>query len=117
MITEVLIAVLALAAVALVLFVALVVGMRNEPAYDRLNARAPGPLATLTRRLLGASVRKPCRTGRRRRRDAARAMVRRRRLHTQPPRRRGQVTGPWSSRSHLSSSSPSRLGCSTATAA
>jgi hypothetical protein len=58
MITEVLIAVLALAAIALVLFVALVVGMRNEPAYDRLNTSAPSPLALLTRRILGVSVRK-----------------------------------------------------------
>jgi hypothetical protein len=59
MFATVLILVLGLAAFALVLFVAMVVGMRNEPAYDRLNTRAPSLLATLTRRMLGVSVRTP----------------------------------------------------------
>ncbi len=59
MIAVVLIVILALAAVALVLFVALVVGMRSEPTYDQLSNRAPSPLAALTRRMLGVSVRKP----------------------------------------------------------
>ena len=58
MLTVVLILVLVLATVALVLFVALVVGMRNEPTYDQLGRRAPGPLAMLARRMLGVSVRK-----------------------------------------------------------
>jgi hypothetical protein len=51
--------VLVLAAVALVLFVGLVVGMRNEPTYNRLSTRAPSRLAMLTRRMLGVSVRTP----------------------------------------------------------
>jgi hypothetical protein len=59
MLAAVLIIVLALAAVALVLFVSLVVGMRNEPTYDQLSTRGPSPLATLARRMLGVSVRKP----------------------------------------------------------
>jgi hypothetical protein len=59
MLVAVLILVLGLAAVALVVFVAMVVGMRNEPTYDRLSTRAPSPLATLTRRVLGVSVRTP----------------------------------------------------------
>jgi hypothetical protein len=59
MFTTVLILVLVLAAVALVLFIALVVGMRNEPAYNQLSSRAPSLLSTLTRRMLGVSVRKP----------------------------------------------------------
>ena len=57
-----LIIVLVLAAIALALFVAMVVGMRNEPTYDRLDTRAPSPLATLTRRVLGVSVRAPITT-------------------------------------------------------
>lgn len=59
MLAAVVIIVLALAALALVLFVGLVVGMRNEPTYDQLSARAPSPLARLARRMLGVSVRKP----------------------------------------------------------
>jgi hypothetical protein len=59
MLATVLMLVLGLAAIALVLFVALVVGMRNEPSYDELSARPPGRLASLTRRMLGVSVRKP----------------------------------------------------------
>jgi hypothetical protein len=58
MLTAALALVLFLVAVALVLFVALLVGMRNEPTYARLDTRAPSMLATLTRRLLGVSVRK-----------------------------------------------------------
>jgi NADH:ubiquinone oxidoreductase subunit 6 (subunit J) len=59
MLAAVLIIVLALAATALALFVAMLVGMRTEPTYDRLSARAPSPLAMLTRRVLGVSVRTP----------------------------------------------------------
>jgi NADH:ubiquinone oxidoreductase subunit 6 (subunit J) len=59
MLAGVLILVLVLAAIALVLFVAMVVGMRNEPTYDELSTRPPSPLASLTRRMLGVSVRKP----------------------------------------------------------
>jgi hypothetical protein len=59
MLAAMLILVLALAAFGLVLFLALLIGMRNEPTYDELSTRAPSPLAALTRRMLGASVRKP----------------------------------------------------------
>jgi NADH:ubiquinone oxidoreductase subunit 6 (subunit J) len=59
MVAAMLIIVLVLAAIALALFVAMVVGMRNEPTYNRLNTRSPSPLATLTRRMLGVSVRTP----------------------------------------------------------
>jgi hypothetical protein len=59
MLAAVVIIVLALAAVALALFVGLVVGMRNEPTHDELSARPPSPLAKATRRMLGVSVRKP----------------------------------------------------------
>jgi hypothetical protein len=54
-----LILVLALAAFGLVLFVALLIGMRNEPTYGELSTSAPSPLAALTRHMLGVSVRKP----------------------------------------------------------
>jgi hypothetical protein len=59
MLAAVVLIVLALAALALALFGGLVVGMRNEPTYDELSARAPSPLARLARRALGVSVRKP----------------------------------------------------------
>ena len=59
MLAVALILVLALAAFGLVLFVALLVGMRNEPTYDELSTRPPSPLAALTRHMLGVSVRKP----------------------------------------------------------
>ena len=59
MLAVALILVLALAAFGLVLFAALLVGMRNEPTYGELSTSAPSPLAALTRHLLGVSVRKP----------------------------------------------------------
>jgi hypothetical protein len=59
MLAVALILVLALAALGLVLFVALLAGMRNEPTYDELSTSAPSPLAALARHLLGVSVRKP----------------------------------------------------------
>ena len=59
MLAGVLVLVLVLAGLGLVLFVALLAGMRNEPTYDELSTRAPSPLASLTRRMLGVSVRKP----------------------------------------------------------
>jgi hypothetical protein len=59
MLAAVVIIVLALVALALVLFVGLVVGMRNEPTYDQLSTKAPSPLARVARRTLGVSVRKP----------------------------------------------------------
>jgi hypothetical protein len=48
-----------LAALGLLGFLALLVGMRNEPTHDELSSRAPSLLAALTRRMLGVSVRKP----------------------------------------------------------
>ena len=54
-----LVLVLALAIVGLVLFVALLIGTRNEPTHYELSTRAPSQLAALTRRMLGVSVRKP----------------------------------------------------------
>jgi hypothetical protein len=59
MFAAMLIVVLALAALALAVFVALLIGMRNEPSHDELSSRAPSLLAALTRRTLGVSVRKP----------------------------------------------------------
>jgi len=59
MLATVLILVLVLAGLGLVLFVALLVGIRDEPTYDQLSTRAPSQLASLTRRMLGVSVRKP----------------------------------------------------------
>lgn len=58
MLAAALILVLALAVVGLVIFVALLVGMRSEPTYDELSPRAPSLLAALARRTLGVSVRK-----------------------------------------------------------
>jgi hypothetical protein len=48
-----------LAALGLVGFLALLIGMRNEPSHDELSSRPPSLLAALTRRALGVSVRKP----------------------------------------------------------
>jgi hypothetical protein len=59
MLAAALILVLALAAFGLVVFVALLIGMRNEPTYGELSTRPPSALAALTRRMLGVSVRKP----------------------------------------------------------
>jgi hypothetical protein len=59
MLAVALILILALAGFGLVFFVALLIGMRNEPTYYELGTRAPSPLAALARRMLGVSVRKP----------------------------------------------------------
>jgi hypothetical protein len=59
MFAAMLIGVLVLAALGLAVFVALLIGMRNEPSHDELSSRAPSLLAALTRRTLGVSVRKP----------------------------------------------------------
>jgi hypothetical protein len=61
MFAAIVIVVLALAALGLAGFVVLLVGTRNEPTHDELSSRAPSLLATLTRRRLGVSVRKPSR--------------------------------------------------------
>jgi len=50
-----------LAALGLLGFLALLVGMCNEPSHDELSSRAPSLLAAFTRRTLGVSVRKPSR--------------------------------------------------------
>jgi hypothetical protein len=62
MFAAIVIVVLALSTLGLVGFLALLVGMRNEPSHDELSSRAPSLLAALTRRTLGVSVRKPSRT-------------------------------------------------------
>jgi hypothetical protein len=59
MLTAVLTLVGALTALATLLFVAVVVGIRREPPYQELSSRAPGPVSAMVRRLLGVSVRKP----------------------------------------------------------
>ena len=59
MLAVALILILALAGFGLIFFVALLIGMRNEPTYYELGTRAPSPLAALARRMLGVSVRKP----------------------------------------------------------
>jgi hypothetical protein len=59
MVAAMLILVLILAVLGLAGFVALLIGMRNEPSHDELSSRAPSLLAALTRRTLGVSVRKP----------------------------------------------------------
>jgi hypothetical protein len=59
MLTAALVLVLALAALGLLFFSALLIGMRNEPAHGNLTTNAPSPLAAMTRRMLGVSVRKP----------------------------------------------------------
>lgn len=49
----------ALAAIAALLFVAVVVGIHQEPTYQELSSRPSGPIAAIARRLLGVSIRKP----------------------------------------------------------
>lgn len=61
MFAAMLIVISVLAALGLLGFFALLVGMRNEPTHDELSSRAPSLLAALTRRTLGVSVRKPSR--------------------------------------------------------
>jgi hypothetical protein len=62
MFAALLILVLVLAALGLLGFIALLIGMRNEPSHDELSSRPPSLLAALTRRMLGVSVRKPTAT-------------------------------------------------------
>jgi hypothetical protein len=59
MLVAVLIIILTLAAGGIAFFVALIIGIHNEPSYDELSVRAPTLLAALARRMLGATVRKP----------------------------------------------------------
>jgi hypothetical protein len=61
MFAAMLIVVLVLAVLVLLGFLALLVGMRNEPSHYELSSRPPSLLAALTRRALGVSVRKPSR--------------------------------------------------------
>jgi hypothetical protein len=59
MLTAVIALVFALAAIAAVLFVAVVVGIHREPAYTELSSRPSGPAVAMVRRLLGVYVQKP----------------------------------------------------------
>lgn len=59
MLTAVLATAAALAAIAAFLFVAVVVGIRQEPSDQELTSRASALIAAITRRLLGVYVRKP----------------------------------------------------------
>jgi hypothetical protein len=61
MFAAMLIVIPALAALGLLGFFVLLVGMGSEPTHDKLSSRAPSLLAALTRRALGVSVRKPSR--------------------------------------------------------
>lgn len=51
--------VFALAFFALVVFVAVVVGIQSERHYREMTTKAPGPVAAIVRRLLGVHVSKP----------------------------------------------------------
>jgi hypothetical protein len=55
MLTALVALVLAVAALAALLFALLVVGIRNEP-HDELRSHAPGPIAAMSRRMLGVYV-------------------------------------------------------------
>ena len=55
----VLVLVSALAILAVVLFVAVVLGIRSESGYREMSTRAERPLAVMVRRLLGVYVGKP----------------------------------------------------------
>ena len=59
MLTAVIALVFALAAIAAVLFVAVVVGIHREPSYRELSSRPSGPAVAMVRRLLGVYVQKP----------------------------------------------------------
>lgn len=52
----------ALAAIAALLFVAVVMGIHQEPAYQELSSRPSRPIAAIVRRLLGVYVGKPADT-------------------------------------------------------
>ena len=51
--------VIVISALVLILLVVVVVGIRREPPTAELSSRPPSPIADLTRRLLGAYVRRP----------------------------------------------------------
>jgi hypothetical protein len=55
----VLVLVMALAIVAVLMFVAVVLGIRSESGYREMSTRAQRPLAVMVRRLLGVYVGKP----------------------------------------------------------
>jgi hypothetical protein len=61
MLAAMLIVVAVRAALGLLGFLALLVGMRNEPPHYELSSRPPSLLAAFARRALGVSVRKPSR--------------------------------------------------------
>jgi hypothetical protein len=59
MLTALISLVIAISALVLILFRVVVVGIRREPPTAELSSRPPSPIAGLTRRLLGAYVRRP----------------------------------------------------------
>lgn len=63
MVAAVLAFVLAVAVLATLAFVALVVGIHIEPSHDEMRTIPVCPLAALTRRVLGVSVRRPADLG------------------------------------------------------
>jgi len=58
----VLVLVMALAILAVLMFVAVVLGIRSESGYREMPTRAQRPLAVMVRRLLGVYVGKPANT-------------------------------------------------------
>jgi hypothetical protein len=58
MLTALVVLILAVAILAAILFAVVVVGIRNEP-HAKLRRHAPGPIAALSRRMLGVYVSKP----------------------------------------------------------
>jgi hypothetical protein len=59
MLTALISLVTAISALVLILLALVVVGIRREPPTTELSSRPPSPIAGLTRRLLGAYVRRP----------------------------------------------------------
>jgi hypothetical protein len=51
--------VFAVVALVLLLLAVVVAAIRSEPPHARLSSRAPSPLSTMVRRLLGVHVRRP----------------------------------------------------------
>ncbi len=59
MLTALISLVIAISALVLILLAVVVVGIQREPPPAELSSRPPSPIAGLTRRLVGAYVRRP----------------------------------------------------------
>jgi hypothetical protein len=59
MLTALISLVIATSSLVLILLAVVVVGIRREPPTAELSSQPPSPIASLTRRLLGAYVRRP----------------------------------------------------------